>query len=74
MCSIFQDGKFSKLSLNLSTSKRNTILFASIFYIVLFINVNAHEHNEEEIIETINKKTITCGSTLRLSNIMTKFK
>lgn len=74
MSFIYQDGNFSKSFFNLSIAKRKTIIFTSIIYIILLKNINSHEHNEEEIIETVNKKTITCGSTLRISNIMTKFK
>ncbi len=50
------------------------------FYLIIVIvslsmlNVFAHEYNEEEINESVNKKYITCGSSLRITNIMTKFK
>ncbi len=74
MSVIYRDGNFSKISFNFSFAKRKTILFASVFFMILLTNVNSHEHNEEEITETINKKTITCGSTLRILNVMTKFK
>jgi len=74
MSFIYQDGNFSKLNINLSIAKRKIILIGSIFYIILLTNVYSHENNEEEIIKLINEKTITYGSTLRISNVMTKFK
>jgi len=73
MISIFKDGKFS-LSGNKSCFNHK-ILYSIVMILIIIINyINCHENNEEEIIETINQKTITCGSTLRISNVMTKFK
>jgi len=59
----FQDGIFSK-----------KIILISMILLIVFNFIKSHENTEEEINETINKKTITCGSTLRIMNIMTKFK
>lgn len=62
------------MTLKINFSRKN-ILLACIILIALFISfINSHENNEEEITETVNQTLITCGSSLRISNIMTKFK
>lgn len=44
---------------------------AIIFFIIF--SVSLCHMSEEEIASTIDEKTITCGSALRIQNIMTKY-
>ena len=40
---------------------------------IIFLLNQTKQISQEEITETINSKTITCGSTLRIQNIITKY-
>ncbi len=41
--------------------------------LTILIAINTHNISEEEITSTIDSKVITCGSILRIQNVMTKF-
>ena len=65
----FSDRKFSILA----NFNKKTLFLISIVILISLNNVKSHD-SEEEIVETVNRRFITCGSSLRISNIMTKFK
>lgn len=49
-------------------------LYFYYVFILLLISKFCKGHlNEEEISKTVDEKIITCGSALRIQNIMTKF-
>jgi hypothetical protein len=50
------------------------INFKFFILLCLFANILAHGMTEDEINKTVDDKIITCGSALRLQNVMTKFK
>lgn len=52
------------------------IKFCFVLYFALMLSnlTTTHEINEEEIAQAVNEKVITCGSALRIQNVMTKFK
>ncbi len=52
-------------------SKISKIFF---IFLCLFIIINCHEITEDEINKTVDDRVITCGSPLRIQNVMTKFK
>jgi hypothetical protein len=45
-----------------------------IILLCLIINTFSHGITEDEIAEAVEDKIITCGSALRIQNVMTKFK
>ena len=58
---------------NFFSFKKKTFLL--IFILITIFNLtNSHDNSDEEINQKINNKIITCGSSLRITNIMTKFK
>lgn len=45
-----------------------------VFGISLFILFSVKCHmTDEEIVSAVDQKTITCGSVLRIQNVMTKY-
>jgi len=51
--------------------KSNLKLF---FLLCLIAEMFTHEMTEEEINKNVDDKIITCGSAVRIQNVMTKFK
>ena len=45
-----------------------------IIVLCLIINTFSHGISEDEITEIVEDKLVTCGSALRVQNVMTKFK
>ncbi len=45
----------------------------NVVILLLFVNFCYCHTSEEEIAKTVDEKKITCGSILRIQNIMTKF-
>jgi hypothetical protein len=45
----------------------------NVFILLLISNFCLCHLSEEEITKTVDEKIITCGSVLRIQNIMTKF-
>ena len=54
-------------------SKTKYILIFSIFYIFLSNKILCENMSEEDIKTTIESKTVTYGSSLRIQNIITKY-
>ncbi len=52
-------------------SKLNFLKICLVF--LLIQNIYTHD-SEEEISQSVDEKVITCGSALRIQNVMTKFK
>ena len=55
------------------TCKTKYILIFSIFYIFLSNKILCENMSEEDIKTTIESKTVTYGSSLRIQNIITKY-
>ena len=48
--------------------------FLVIALFCLLFEIKSHGISEEEIKQTVDEKIITCGSSVRIQNVMTKFK
>jgi hypothetical protein len=49
------------------------LILYNVLILLLISNFCKSHLNEEEISKTVDEKIITCGSVLRIQNIMTKF-
>ena len=59
------------MPLNLSRKPTNLFKFSVVFLIIIS-TINSHGMSPDEIAQTVDDKTITYGSSLRIQNTMTK--